>query len=44
MPFNGQCEDIFHQFRPGSADIIITHNLKNAGTRNTRYPPDPDWL
>lgn len=31
MLFNGQCADIFPQFRPGSTDIIITHNLKNTG-------------
>lgn len=31
MPFNGQCEDIFPQFRAGSSDIMSTLNLKNAG-------------
>lgn len=31
MPLNRQCADIFPQFRSGSSDIIITHNLKNAG-------------
>lgn len=31
MSFNRKCTDVFPQFRPESADIIFTQNLKNTG-------------